>query len=270
MRYNELNEHSAAKLLCVRRYTVKEKRISDILDGISEFFKRDIFISVITLLAAIGILVSSIFVGENIFTTLPLYVSLIIGIFSSGANRYGSLIGSINCIFYTVVYIFFGLYAQALQALLISCPIQMVTFLRWNKRAYKSSTRFKSLKLWQILAISAASVAAYVIIMLALKATDASHPYIDNAITVISTVQTILALLIYREYSWVALPTCILLVVLDIIMIPGEPIRIAYLFYSAHALICAIKQFISVRRICLEQGREADAVVIPDGDATQI
>lgn len=266
MRYNELNESSTDLARCTWRPTVK-KRISDILVKIAGFFKRDIFISIITLLAAVGILISSIFVGENIFTTLPLYVSLIIGIFSSGANRYGSLIGSMNCIFYTVVYIYFGLYAQALQALLISCPVQMVTFIRWNKRAYKSSTRFKSLKLWQVLAIGTSSVVAYLIIMIALKATDASHPYIDNAITVISTVQTILALLIYREYSWVALPTCVLLVVLDIIMIPGEPIRIAYIFYSAHALICAIKQFISVRRLCREQRLEADASPIPDGNA---
>ena len=154
-----------------------------------------------------------------------------------------------------------------LQWQFILLSIQMVTFIRWNKRAYKSSTRFKSLKPWQVLMISAASAVAYIVIMFALKATDASHPYIDNAITVISTVQTILALLIYREYSWVALPTCVLLVVLDIIMIPGEPIRIAYLFYSAHALVCAIKQFVSVRRICREQRLEADAPIIPAPDA---
>ena len=86
----------------------------------------------------------------------------------------------------------------------------------------------------------------------------------------ISTVQTVLALLIYREYSWVALPTCILLVVLDIIMIPGEPIRIAYLFYSAHALICAIKQFISVSRLYREQAASTDAAPIAEVGAAEI
>ena len=210
------------------------------------------------LASAIGIAVTTTVVKENALTTLPLYVSLLIGVLTAGANRYANLLGSINCIFYTLVYIYFGLYGQALQALLISCPIQMVTFVMWHRRAYKSSTHFRSLKLWQVLSILALMAVSYVGMSFFLDAAGASYPYLDNAITVISTVQIILALLSFREFSWVALPVCVLLVILDVVMIANEPIRIAYLIYSAHALLCAVRQFFSVRRIYREQ-REGDA-----------
>ena len=240
-------------------------RIKGIFRGAGDFLRKAPIASSLMLACAVGIAVTTAVVGENALTTAPLYVSLLIGVLMSTANRYANLLGSINCIFYTIVYIYFGLYAQAAQALLVSCPLQMITFIRWNRRAYKSSTEFRSLGAWRLVAILGASVLAYALIMLLLNATDASYPYLDNAITVLSTAQTVLALLSFREFTWFGVPVCVLLVVLDIVMIPASPIRIAYLIYSVHALICGVRQFISVQRIYKEQGlaAAADAAGIP-------
>ena len=42
-----------------------------------------------------------------------------------------------------------GLYAGAFSALVFSFGLQMITFIRWNKRSYKQATVFRKMKWWQ-------------------------------------------------------------------------------------------------------------------------
>ena len=203
--------------------------------------------------AAIGITVTGIIFEQEPLRIAPLYVSLTVGMLQSGANRYANLIGSINSILYFIVYMSFGLYAMAFNALLISCPMQLITFIRWNKNKYRGSTKFRSLKGWQWAVVIAASVTAYAILMLILDATDAAYPYIDNAMTVLGTLNPVLALLSFMEYSFIAPLIGVCSIFLDITMMRDHPAQITYLIYSLYSMICIIRQFFSVRALWREQ-----------------
>lgn len=85
--------------------------------------------------------------SEDGFIIVPLYVSLAIMLLQSKANRYAFLLGGINSLLYAGVYAYTGLYAMAAYAALVSCPLQLVTFLNWSKRPYGNATVFKKLSL---------------------------------------------------------------------------------------------------------------------------
>ena len=91
-------------------------------------------------LTGILITISGIYYKQNFLRILPLYNSLIIALLQSRVNRYSNLLGSINSILYAAVYFYYGLLASAFQALLFSFPMQLITFIRWNKNKWEKST----------------------------------------------------------------------------------------------------------------------------------
>jgi hypothetical protein len=70
---------------------------------------------------------------------LPLLISLFIMFFQAEANRYSFIAGGANALFYTYVYFQVGLYASAVSALFFSFPIQILTFISWNKHSYEKA-----------------------------------------------------------------------------------------------------------------------------------
>ena len=227
--------------------------IRSALLAIWKFIKGNKLSTSLILAAAVGITVAAVSVRQPALTVLPLYISLFVGMLSAGANRYANVIGAANCLLYTVVNFSFGLYAQALSALLLSCPLQIITFIRWNRHAYKNSTKFRALKPWQLLTLIGLSASAYAVIALALNAADSSHPYLDNAMTVLGVVSPMLSLLAFREYAWVQLMVGVVSLVLDSSIMAENPARIAFFIYSIYSMICIIRQFFSVRRLWREQ-----------------
>lgn len=71
---------------------------------------------------AVGLIVTWIAFGQTPLRMLPLFVSLVVGMLQAGANRYACLIGGINSIIYTIVYLMLGIYGSAAQARL--CPVR--------------------------------------------------------------------------------------------------------------------------------------------------
>ena len=190
---------------------------------------------------------------QDVFRIVPLYVSLVVGLLQARANRYACLIGSLNSILYAVVYFSFDLYASAAYALLASFPIQLITFLRWRKRAYKHSTEFRRLsgKQWAILGgLFVVSFAAlYAITTLA----GSGYRLLDNSVTLFGIVISILTMLSFREYSWLMLISGSLTIALDATMMADHPAQITYLIFACYSMICIVRQFFSVRGLYREQ-----------------
>ena len=227
----------------------KEERI--------QFLKDNAFSFTLITIAAILITWTGIAFKQNVFRILPLYISLIIGMLQAKANRYANLIGSINCLIYTAVYLGFGLYATAASTLLISCPMQLITFIRWNKRAYKHSTEFRSLNGKQWLILAATFVTSFLVLLAVLTATGSSYRLVDNGYTLVGIFVSILTMLSFREYTWFMIGTGILSVALDLTLMQDYPAQITYLIYSFYSLICIGRQFFSVRKLFAEQKNEA-------------
>ena len=190
---------------------------------------------------------------QDVFRIIPLYVSLVVGMLQARANRYACLIGSLNSILYAVVYFSFALYASAVYALLVSFPIQMITFLRGRKRAYKHSTEFRHLsgKQWAILGgLFAVSFAVlYAITTLA----GSGYRLLDNSVTLFGIVISILTMLSFREYSWLMLISGSLTIALDATMTVDHPAQITYLIFACYSMICVVRQFFAVRGLYKEQ-----------------
>ena len=202
---------------------------------------------------AILITITGIITKQDILRITPLYVSLFVGILQSRANRYANLIGGINSILYAVVYFLFGLYAYAASALLISCPFQIATFIRWTKHSYKHSTKFKELSSRQRAILASVFIASFIGAYIVLSALGSNYRLLDLSISLISVFTSVLTLLSFVEYSWLMLGTGVCSIALDLTMMKDYPSQITYLVFSVYSMICIIMQFISVRKLYKEQ-----------------
>ncbi len=212
--------------------------------------------------SAILITVTGIFFKQDVLLMIPLYVSLVVGLLQSRASRFAFLLGGLNCIIYTIAYFIMGLYAQAVSALLWSCPIQLVTFWRWSRRSYKHSTVFKKLRPIQWILGGTVFVACFILVQFVLKTANSQYPTLDNLLTLVGLAVSLLSMFSYREYSWLVLITCLLNLSLFLVMTLDDPAQITYLIYAVNSMICIIGQFFSVRRLCAEQKKAVEQRVV--------
>ena len=134
---------------------------------------------------AVLITVTAIYYKQKFLLIMPLYVSLIIGMLQSKVNRYSCLLGSANSIVYGIVYFYYHLYASALSAVLFSCPIQLITFIRWNKNKRGSSTKLNKLTLKQKLLMAAGYVVLLVAMWIILPLIGSEYVFLDSASNVL-------------------------------------------------------------------------------------
>ena len=210
------------------------------------------------LLTAAAITVTGILWNQHIFRMIPLYISLVVGLLQANANRYANLIGGINSLLYVVVYLHFGLYASAANALLVSFPFQIATFIRWSRHAYRNSTEFRRMSWKNRILIALAFIGCYIVVYVILTEMDSSYRVLDNLISLLAILSSILTLFSFIEYTWLMLPICLGNMILNLIMMIEYPEQITYLIYSVYSFICIIRQFFAVRNIYAEQllGRE--------------
>ncbi|MBR5441578.1 MAG: nicotinamide mononucleotide transporter, partial [Clostridia bacterium] len=100
---------------------------------------------IIIVITGLAILIAGVLCKQEFFLMIPLFISLFVMGFQSEANRLGALAGAINSLVYTAAYIYMGVYASAASAVLFSFPIQLMTFFRWKKNAYKKTVVFRKM-----------------------------------------------------------------------------------------------------------------------------
>lgn len=208
---------------------------------------------VIIVATGIAILVAGILCKQEFFLMIPLFISLFVMAFQSEANKLGPLIGSINSIIYTVAYIYMGVYASAASAILFSFPIQLMTFFRWKKNAYKKTAIFRKMTtkmriFWGALFLVAWGILAGVFMHL-----DYEYAILDSCTLLFGFVIPVLTMLAYIEYTYLWIVQCVLGVFLNIQMVINDPKETTYLIYGVYALYCVIGAFISVQKFYKEQ-----------------
>ena len=219
---------------------------------------KNVFSYLLLAVSAILITVTGIIFEQKILLMIPLYVSLVVGLLQSRANRFAFLLGGANCIIYTVAYLIMGLYGQAFSTLLWSCPIQLVTFWQWNRRSYKHSTEFKRLGPIHWLLGGVAFIVSFIVLRFVLTSAEGSYRTLDSLITIVGFIVSLLSMFSYREYSWLMLVTCALNLTLFLVMTLDDPAQSTYLVYAVNSMICVIMQFFSVRKLYAEQKREKE------------
>ena len=230
-------------------------------------FTKDTLLRVcLPLLTAVTITVTGIIFRQSFIRILPLYVSLIIGALQTRANRYAFLIGGANSVLYALVYVYLGLYASAGYALLFSCPLQIVSFVLWNRKKRGQSTRFRRMSNKCRILVATGFAAAFTVLSLVLRAAGSSHQLLDNLNTLIGILNTVLAMLAFVEYTWLVIPGGALNMALNIATMQTNPEQITYVVLSAYTLICLVLQFFRVRKLYAEQRAEEEQTADGDGD----
>lgn len=218
--------------------------------------KRNILIPVFMGITFCLITITGIRFEQSLLRMVPLYVSLVIALLQSRVNRYAPLIGSINSILYAAVYFHYHLYASAIYAIAVSCPVQLATFILWCRHPWKSSTLLKRLTSRQRIVLAAATVIVWCVACFALSGTSAKYREIDTAVTVLGIAATILTLLSYCEYTVLMIAGGSLSIILYLCMLKDTPEQITYLEFSVYSLICQIFACRQVSVLYQEQRKE--------------
>jgi nicotinamide riboside transporter PnuC len=220
--------------------------------------KRRADIPSIILMAVTAVLITAagIYYKQHPLHILPLYVSLVIGALQAKANRVASLLGGINSILYALVYLYLGLYASALYAILFSCPVQLVTFVRWNQRKYGSSTLFRKMTAMERIVVSAAFVISVAAVMFILKLLKSDYSFIDSLSSLMGILISFLTMFAFIEYTWLMLPNGIIGIFLNIATMKVHPEQMTYLIFSFYSLICVTRGLFRVRGLYKEQQLE--------------
>ena len=208
------------------------------------------------ILTAAGITAAGVIWKQSFFRILPLYISLLVGLYQTRASRYAVLIGGLNSLLYAAVFFYYRVYGSAAQALLVSFPIQMWTFVRWKQHAYGESTVFRRLTGKQRAWIAAGFVLLCAAVFAVLSAFGSQYRVLDTLVTLLGLLTPILTLFAFIEYTWLQLVGGVLITALYIQMLGAYPEQVTYLIYAVYSLICMTLNCTRVRALYARQQAE--------------
>ena len=215
--------------------------------------KTDIITLILMGITAVTVAVTGVVFQQTFFRILPLFVSLVIAFLQSRVSRYAPLLGGINSILYAAVYFHYTLYASAAYALLVSCPLQIVTYLNWSKRKYGESVCFKVMTGKQRVITASAFVGAWALMYGVMSYAGSAYMLFDNTVTLFGILITVLTMLAYIEYTWLMIPNCLCSVGMYIAMLGDAPEQVPYLVFSVYSLICNSLAVWQASRLFAEQ-----------------
>lgn len=222
----------------------------------SKISKKDIFIYFLMALTGILITVTGIYYKQSFLRILPLYNSLIIAMLQSRVNRYSNLFGSVNSLLYAAVYFYYKLYASFFSALFFSFPMQMITFIRWNKNKWESSTVLKKLswnKRFILLAVYGVSLVA---MWKLLPMLGANYAFLDSATNILGVFVLFLTMFAYIEYTTCMIINGLIGIVFYVAMLESTPETAPFLIFSVYSFICITFAYFEAKRLYKKQNEK--------------
>ncbi len=217
-----------------------------------DFLRRNILMILLGITAA-GITVTGIVFRQSFLRILPLYISLVISLLQSRVNRYASLMGGFNSLLYALVYVYYGLYGSAVYAVLFSCPLQLITFLKWRKNPWGKSTVFRAMTWKQRGLLTAGMILIWCAMSAILTASGSSYVIFDSTITLMGILVSVLTMFAFIEYTVLMIPSSLLNIGLYIAMMEENPEQITYLIYTLYSFTCICTAFFRARKLYREQ-----------------
>lgn len=211
--------------------------------------KKDLFIFILMVCTAVLITAAGICFHQSFLRILPLYISLIISLLQSRVNRYASLIGSINSLLYGAVYIYYILYGSAFSAILFSFPIQLLTFIRWNKNKWEHSTVLRKLSSKQRILILAGFIIALAAMWILLPLIGSQYVFLDSVTNLLGILIYFLTMFAFVEYTFLMIVNGVIGTALYITMLPNAPEMTTYLIYSIFSFICTVFAFFQAKKL---------------------
>lgn len=208
---------------------------------------------VIIAITGIAILTAGILCKQEFFLMIPLFISLFVMAFQSEANRFGALVGAINSLIYAVAYIYMGVYASAASAALFSFPIQLMTFFRWQKNAYKSTVVFKKMNTKMRWIAFSVLILLWAVLTAVFIHLDYEYALLDSITFLLGFVIPVLTMLAYVEYTYLWIFSSAVNILLSIQMVVNDYRQTTYLIYAVYSFYCIICAFLNVHKFYKEQ-----------------
>lgn len=208
---------------------------------------------IIIIITGIAILVAGIVTKQPFFLMIPLFISLFVMSFQSEANRTGVLIGAINALIYTGTYIYMGVYGSAASAFLFSFPMQLLTFFRWKKNAYKKTVVFRKMSRNLRLISLFSLVGVWIISAIVLHNLGYEYAVFDSITFLFGIIVPVLTMLAYIEYTYLWIVQAVVGLFLNVQMAMNDISQITYLIYGIYALYCVVLAFVNVSKFYKEQ-----------------
>ncbi len=218
--------------------------------------EKDIFILVLMGITAVAITLAGLYTRQGILRILPLYISLIIGLLQSRVNRFASLMGSLNSILYGVVYIYFHLYGSAFSALLFSCPIQLITFIRWSKNKQGGTTKLRKMTIKQRVLLVIVFSVLLVVLWWVLPLIGSEYVFLDGATTLLGILIYFLTMFAFIEYPFFMIVNGIINIALYITMVEQTPEIASHLIFAIYSFVCTVFSVFEAKRLYDVQNNE--------------
>ena len=219
---------------------------------IFEYIKNNLWMTALQVITFGSILTSAIIFKQSPLHILPMFISLVVLFLQSKVNRYAFLLGAANSCLYGVAYIYRTLYSSAASAILLSFPIQVLTFINWNRRTEKQSgskvTELKLMSGKMRLALGGATALGWGLLYVIFASLGSPYILLDNTVTILGIVTMVLCALCYIEYAPLQLAGNLVSVVLNITMIPDSAENIAWLINSIYASICTAAAYYAMMK----------------------
>ena len=193
--------------------------------------RHNLFLLIAIPVTAVLITAAAIIFKQSFLRIIPLYISLIVMALQSSVSRYAGLLGGINSIIYAAVYIYYRLYGAALQAVLLSFPMQILAFIHWGKNIENKVVKFRALTVKQRIFVILLLIVLQLILFNLLSLTDTKYAFLDSLMTLVGTLTLFLTYFPFIEYAFCNAFTSICSIILYIIMLKETPEQATYLIY---------------------------------------
>lgn len=216
----------------------------------------NIYKYVLICITAVAIAVAAVLTGCPVYRVIPLFVSLLVMYLQTRASRFSFLLGGCNAAYYSVVYAALGLYGMALYSALMACPIQIFTYIRWKKHAYKHSALLKRLSWKQRILAVVGFGALWAVLYLILSSLGSGYLILDNTVSVIGVAANVASLMYLIEFPYIQSLSHTLNIVLYIQMVQNDPRQWTFLIYTIYALVCALISAVYMQKLYNWQKKE--------------
>ena len=214
-----------------------------------KFLKDNLFIFVCAAVTFVGVLSTAIIFKQNPIKALPLFISLIVMLLNARVSRYAFLLGGINSALYAISFALMGLYASGIFALVTSCPLQIITFINWQKKTHGGVTELRKMS-WRVRGLVALGFAViWPLVFFAIRAIPgANQSILDVTGTLLGILITVITMLRFAEYAPLNILSVIITLATYIAIFMTDRSSITHVIYSLYSGVCVVSAVIRVKK----------------------
>lgn len=211
-------------------------------------------------ITAVCLIVCTLVFNQLFIKVLPCFVSLFVLMFSAKANRISFVIGAINCVIYSIGYAMESLWGSVGQVMLVSAPIQIVSFFVWKKWSKNGLTKIRKLNIKGWLLLFVCFSVGWFVFLYIFRLLNDSSLYLDNTLFVLSLCSAFLVIFGYVETKFIDAFSISVSIVLWSLKVSIDIRNITYLIFNIYSFYMSVLGCVIWTRLYIRNKRLNDIV----------